>query len=190
MRNILILSISVIVLSSCASYNYNTSGKDKQFQIKSDNLNDYQVFFVATSTKMATSTSNNTNATLQTLKKNNLTILLSHPNYDPIQLELKRSPRPIALIKDIGLSIFTLGIPIFIDVFKSDFYRVSPKTKEFNVHFEFKQSFMKEEFEKIKNSIKPEDYQNWISKYNKSEMVQDVIDHKDSLELSIQKMFV
>ena len=185
MRNILILSISVIVLSSCASYNYNTSGKDKQFQIKSDNLNDYQVFFVATSTKMATSTSNNTNATLQTLKKNNLTILLSHPNYDPIQLELKRSPRPIALIKDIGLSIFTLGIPIFIDVFKSDFYRVSPKTKEFNVHFEFKQSFMKEEFEKIKNSIKPEDYQNWISKYNKSEMVQDVIDHKDSLELSI-----
>ena len=44
---------------------------------------------------------------------------------------------------------------------------------------------MKEEFEKIKNSSKPEDFQNWISKYNKSVMVQDVMDHKDSLELSI-----
>ena len=185
MRYISILSIFVIVLSSCASYNYNTSSKDRQFQIKSDNLNDFQVFFDPTSTKIATATSNNTNATLQTLKKNNLTVLLSHPNYDPIRLELKRSPRPIALVKDISLSIFTLGIPIIIDVFKSDFYRVSPKTKEFNVHFEFKQSFMKEEFEKIKNSSKPEDFQNWISKYNKSEMVQDVIDHKDSLELSI-----
>jgi len=186
MNKIIAYSVCVIYFfTSCASYNYNGRNNDRLITIKADNVNDFQLVNSKSLSTMSTASSGQLTTRLADLKKDNLKFTLSHPNYEPINIEVKRVPRTNALIKDVGLGIFTFGIPVIIDVFKSDFYRVSPSSKLFQVHFEFKQSFMLDEYEKIKASTDPEIFQNWISKYAKSYILQEVIDHKDSLELII-----
>jgi hypothetical protein len=174
----------ISILSSCASYNYSSS-EDRSIKITSDNLPDFQVFSPRTSNKLSTASNGVARPRIEKLKKDYLTVLLSHPNYDPQLIYIKRVPRAKALAKDIGLGVFTFGIPVLVDVFNSDFYKVSPKTKEFNIHFEFKQSYMTEEYVKIKDSKNPEDLKTWLSKYIKSVHFQEATDKKDSLELSI-----
>jgi hypothetical protein len=181
------LSISLILLSSCASYKYGgteTIKRNNTIVITSDNVNDFEVQtnFDKSLEKLS---NGSTQLYVNRLKKGNLIVTLTNPIYDPVFLKLKRQVRPMAISKDIALGIFTFGIPIFIDVFNSDFYRIPKNSRVFNVHFEYKQSFMLDEFNKISKSKNPNDYQNWINKYPNSNIRQKVIDHKDSLELSI-----
>tara|TARA_B110000090_G_scaffold17100_1_gene17100 strand:- start:1458 stop:3275 length:1818 start_codon:yes stop_codon:yes gene_type:complete len=110
---------------------------------------------------------------------------LVHENYDSIRVDARRVVRKKTLIKDVSLGVFTFGIPVIIDVFKSDFYKISPIDKEFAAHFMFKQAFMLAEYNKIEGSTKPDVFQNWIDNYDYSNILQQVIDHKDSLELNI-----
>ena len=183
-KKIVGLFLVISLLSSCASYNY-SSDEDRSIKISSDNLQDFQVFSPRTSNKLSTASNGVARPRIEKLKKDYLTVLLSHPNYEPQLINIKRVPRAKALAKDIGLGVFTFGIPILVDVFNSDFYKVSPKTKEFNIHFEFKQSYMTEEYVKIKDSKNPQDFKTWLSKYTKSVHFQEATDKKDSLELSI-----
>jgi hypothetical protein len=183
-KKIVGLFLVISLLSSCASYNY-SSDDDRSIKITSDNLTDFQVFSPRTSNKLSTASNGVARPRIEKLKKDYLTVLLSHPNYDPQLIYIKRIPRAKALAKDIGLGVFTFGIPVLVDVFNSDFYKVSPKTKEFNIHFEYKQSYMTEEYVKIKDSKNPEDFKTWLSKYTKSVHFQEATDKKDSLELSI-----
>lgn len=183
-KRIVGLFLVIGLLSSCASYNY-SSGEDRLIKITSDNLQDFQVFSPRSSNKLSTASNGVAIPRIEKLKKDYLTVLLSHPNYDPQLINIKRVPRAKALAKDIGLGVFTFGIPVLVDVFNSDFYKVSPKTKEFNIHFEYKQSYMTEEYVKIKDSKNPEDFKTWLSKYTKSVHFQEATDKKDSLELSI-----
>jgi hypothetical protein len=188
MKTILIRStlfLPFLFLISCSTYNYTTSYADRSIKITADNLKDFQVLSAKTTNKLTTASSGVANAKLENLKKDYLTVILSHPNYESQEISVKRAVRPIALAKDFGLGIFTFGIPIIVDVFKSDFYKISPKTKEFNVHFEYKQSFMSDEYAKIKDSKNPDDFKDWLSKYQKSVLFQKVLDQKDSLELTI-----
>jgi hypothetical protein len=83
------------------------------------------------------------------------------------------------------LSPLTFGIPIIVDVFKSDFYKIDKNTRQFNVHFEFKQSFMKDEYQRIYESSNPSDFTNWLRLYPKSEIKGKVLRHRDSLDLNI-----
>ena len=170
------LFITVILLVSCSSYNYTNSYADRSIKITADNLKDFQVLSAKTTNKLTTASSGVANAKLENLKKDYLTLILSHPNYESQEISVKRAVRPIALAKDLGLGIFTFGIPILVDVFKSDFYKISPKTKEFKVHFEFKQSYMSDEYAKIKDSKNPDDFKDWLSKYQKSVLFQKVLD--------------
>jgi hypothetical protein len=179
------LFLPLLLSISCSSYNYSTANRDRTVKINSDNLVDFQVFSPRTSNKLSTASSGKANPVLESLKKDHLTLLLSHPNYDPQLIVVKRTPRAKALAKDVALGIFTFGIPIIIDVFKSDFYKISSKTNEFNVHFEFKQSYMSDEYAKIKDSKNPDDFKDWLNKYQKSVIFQKVLDQKDSLELTI-----
>lgn len=179
------LILICLFFTSCASYNYKYKSDDRKINIQSDNLKEFEVVTVGSNIKLSKTFSGYSPTELKDLKKENLSLVLVHPNYEPISIEVKRTPRPKALVKDVGLSIFTFGIPIIIDVFNDDFYRVSPKTKNFNVHFEYKQSFMSDELAKIRNTKNPEDYNAWIANYPKSNMMQVAIDAKDSLELDI-----
>jgi hypothetical protein len=122
---------------------------------------------------------------MRNFKKEGLKINLTHANYDTIQLEIKRKVRPGALVKDIGFSLFTLGIPLLVDAYKSDFYKNSKDSKKFKVHFEYSQSFMRDEYIKIANSMEPQYFNEWIAKFPKSEIKKTVINKKDSVELVI-----
>jgi len=184
-KKIIGLFLVISLLSSCASYNYNNQSNDRSIKVKSDNVKDFELVSSETKVQLAKTSSGYTQYRLASFKKDNLSMVLTHPNYESVSIQVKKTIRPKALIKDVGLSVFTFGIPIVIDVFKDDFYRVSPKTREFNVHFEYKQSYMKEEFDKISKSKNPSDFENWIKNYPKSTIKQQVIDHKDSLELTI-----
>ena len=182
---IILLLFASGIIHSCASYNYGSSSSDKSFTIKSTNQVDFVVTSIYDGKNLGTANSGSRYVSLEELKKKNLNFNLTHPNYEDIQVEIKRTPRPMALVKDVGLGIFTFGIPVVIDLFNSDFYMISKSNKEINVNFDYKQSFMIDEYQKIKTSADPLVFEKWISNYGKSTIVQDVIDHKDSLELSI-----
>lgn len=177
--------LGTVLISSCATYNYDSSSTDKSFVIKSDNKVDFVVTSIYDGKNYGTASSGSKYVSLEELKKKNLNFNLTHPNYENVQVEIKRTPRPKALVKDVGLGIFTFGLPVIIDIFNSDFYMISKSSKEINIHFDYKQSFMIDEYQKIKASNDPLVFETWISNYGKSTIVQEVIDHKDSLELSI-----
>ena len=136
-------------MQSCASYNYTNGNTDKTVIIHSDNVSDFEVSFAHSNRKLISARSGNANTIIQDLKKENLTLNLTHPNYDTIQIQVVRTVRPKALAKDITLGLFTLGIPVWVDLFNSDFYLVDSKTKDFKVNFDFKQTFMRSELDRI-----------------------------------------
>lgn len=179
------LIVLLLLVSSCSSYKYNSSYEDKKVIIKSENLNQYDVVDAATGSKIIRASSQESNVVIPDLRKKTVKLQLVHENYDMIELMIYRSPRGKALVKDLSLGLFTFGLPLWIDFFRSDFYKVSEKTKEFNVHFDYKQSFMKSELEKISKSKRPSDFQDWINKYPKSDQMIRAVDKRDSLEFQI-----
>ena len=186
MKSLIKLSF-ILILTSCSSYNYKTTEKrnNNTIQIKSDNVNDFRVVSEDENLTRTRVRDGSTSAYFNKLKKKTLTLYLVHENYDSIRVDARRVVRKKTLIKDVSLGVFTFGIPVIIDVFKSDFYKISPIDKEFAAHFMFKQAFMLAEYNKIEGSTKPAIFQNWIDNYGHSFILQEVIDHKDSLELNI-----
>ena len=186
MKSLIKLSF-ILILTSCSSYNYKTTEKrnNNTIQIKSDNVNDFRVVSEDENLTRTRVRDGSTSAYFNKLKKKTLTLYLVHENYDSIRVDARRVVRKKTLIKDVSLGVFTFGIPVIIDVFKSDFYKISPIDKEFAAHFMFKQAFMLAEYNKIEGSTKPDVFQNWIDNYDYSNILQQVIDHKDSLELNI-----
>ena len=186
--NFFLILNTVILLTSCASYKYDESKerrKNNYVTITSDNLQDYTINYSSGEKKSEEVYSSSKEINIDKLKKKNLSLTLTNPIYDPINIQLDRTVRPIALSKDIALGIFTFGIPVIVDLFNADFFMLKKNSRKVNIHFEYKQSYMKEEYDKISKSKNPEDFQNWIKNYPKSAIKQQVVDHKDSLELSI-----
>ncbi|MFN5319584.1 MAG: hypothetical protein ACK5CY_12155, partial [Bacteroidia bacterium] len=178
-----ILCLFLALLNSCASYKYDSYDKrsNSTVNIYSDNVQD----FVAINGTEESKSNNGKLALSISLKRKKTTIDLIHPNYEQQTITVKRSVRGGPLAKDILLSPLTFGLPIIIDVFRSDFYKVNRNTKEFKIHFEYKQSFMRDEYYSIYDSSNPEEFSNWLSLYPKSEIKGRVLRHRDSLELNI-----
>jgi hypothetical protein len=182
----------LLLLNSCASYNYSDSKSvdDKTITITTNAPNCQ--FKVSDSkgnpTYLKSYTNYNSDSktiVLPNLKKRNLSIEIISENYNPVILKLNRVVRGKALIKDIALGIFTFGAPIIVDAFRSDFYKIDPDLRDITLNMVFKDSFMEAEFEKIANSQEPEDFTNWLSLYKDSRIYENVLDKRDSLELSI-----
>ena len=173
-------------LSSCASYRYSAEKQENNtVSITSDNVKNFSLNSASVSGPIGQSSGGKLIYTFKSLDKNNLKFNLSHPNYNDVEIEFERQVRPNALSKDIALGIFTIGIPLIYDAFNSDFYRIKPSGKNIAIHFEFKQTFMREEFNKIKKSNDPKTFQNWLDQYQNSDILKTVENHKDSLELTI-----
>ncbi len=174
-------------LFSCASHKYYGDRYDKNTQvvIKSNNVSDFvvQVFDDKVKRKRVAVKGE---AKVNLILRNKTTkLILTHPNYDSDSIIFKRKVRSDALIKDIALSLFTLGIPLIVDMGNPDFYKISEDSKYHDIVFNYKQSYMVDEYNKISKSIKPEVYEGWIERYQKSNIINLVIDKKDSLELQI-----
>lgn len=179
--NLLKLFLLSLIFTSCASYNYDyRTTNNGSIQIKADNQKRFEIVTKYDS-KIIADGSGLIFTKLPNLKKKSLTLLLICDNYDTVELRIKRAPRTDVLIKDMCLGV----LPLFIDVFKSDFYRISKESKSLDVHFEFSQSFMATEFKKIRFSKDPRDFDGWIKNYSNSRLLDSVVQIKDSLELSI-----
>lgn len=112
-------------------------------------------------------------------------VYLDNSKYESVHFNIDRRVRYDALSKDIALGLVSFGVPLIIDAFKSDFYKVKSESIDHSVQFEFKQSYMKQEYNKIVKSKDPADFSAYVSKYPKSEVLQKAADKRDSLELSI-----
>lgn len=206
--------IFCLTLVSCASTNYKNSKKWKKnntITIKSENLNQFSIYIegenigtkqVDESNIVVTKYRKNNhpndlkrlitvnspsafyNVTFDGFKKKNIKLSLLNENYEKIDLTIQKRVRYDALTKDIILSVFTFGLPLIIDPFKSDFYKIKENSVNQKIKFEYTQYFMKGEYSKIYNSNNIQDFENWIARYSKSNLLNNVIDHKDSLEYS------
>ena len=201
-------------LFSCATKKYHGTLKweeNNRLQIDSENLNEFKIstdhenlaFTVDKGSTLTlkkckknecknnsknaitSTTTNKTIVNLENFKLKGTILHLSHPNYDTVHIEIKRRVRYDALAKDVGLSLITYGIPLIVDVFKSDFYKLKKSSKNHVVRFEYRQSYMLDEYKKISNSMNPNDFNDWLSKYPKSNAKQTAINRKDSVELII-----
>ncbi len=176
--------------TSCSSLFYQNRSLNNSVLITS-NVEDFYIEFPLLNEKTnkysgsLTASSGRLNYQLPKLKKQYQTIDIKHPNYETKRVKLDKVVRPGALAMDIGLSIWTFGLPLIIDPFRSDFYKLTKNSKEKNLNLDFNQSFMEHEYLLIHKSKDPLVYINYIQKYPKSKILQQVYDKKDSLELSI-----
>jgi len=187
---IIVLTILGIFTTSCSSLFYQNRSMNNTVLITS-NVEDFHLEFPLLGEKTIisggdlTATSGRIKFEIPKLKKQYRTIDVKHPNYETKRIVLDRVVRPGALAMDIGLSIFTYGLPLIIDPFRSDFYKLAKNSREKNLELDYKQSFMEHEYLLIHKSKDPLVYNNYIQKYPKSKILQQVYDKKDSLELSI-----
>jgi hypothetical protein len=123
--------------------------------------------------------------TLPKLKKRHTTIEFSSENYETQRIEIGKTIRPIPFLMDITFSVFTFGIPIIIDLFKSDLYKINDTSKNIKIDFMYKQSYMFSEFNKIKDSKNPSSFDFFLDQFPTFENIDIVLNAKDSAEFNV-----
>jgi hypothetical protein len=104
-------------------------------------------------------------------------------------IKIRRVPRGGAIVQDILLSTITFGLPIIIDPFRADFYKIAKGSRQFDIKMKYTQQFMLDEYKKIENSNIALNFENYIVSYDYSDVKQLAVNKRDSLELftAIQK---
>lgn len=187
MKAKLTIFILASALSSCSSFMYSNKAANNTIRVNS-NVANYSVKFPLLEQQNGNKkdvTGKNWTYSLPELKKKYTTIEVSSENYETQRFVIARSVRPVPVIMDLTLSLFTFGIPLIIDPFKSDFYKVSENSKNINVEFVYKQSYMWSEYNKIKKSESPYVFEQFLTKYPRFENRAMVINTKDSVEFNI-----
>ena len=131
-------------LNSCASHKYTQSERlennkviiksnVKNFQLSYENMNERQFKRIADIDMR--STEGVFVYQIPKLKRIYTKLKVEAPGYGSQVIKIKRVPRGKVIVKDELLTIFTIFIPIplAIDVFRSDFYKISKNTKEIYV---------------------------------------------------------
>lgn len=178
-------------LASCASHKYSsferianqtasfrTNATNAEVAIKGSNF-DIQRNFIS-------SPSGTTgNLVLPTLKKKNLKLVVTAPDYEPQILILKRRVRPKALLKCLGLSYFTWGIPLLIDHFRSDFYQLHPNSQSVAINMNYSDAFYRRKLDELRGSDDPSIFVTYISNYPNSPFREDAIRLMDEVEYKL-----
>jgi hypothetical protein len=183
------------IISSCASKNYSSSEREKNnsFTISS-NVSDATIKIKSPLFRKKESFNNtlkNSNGkyysknTFKKLKFGRTILIVSKENYDSEKIKIWRLPRFKALGRDLLLSTITFGLPIVVDVFRSDFYKIAGWSKNINVELKFSQEFMKKKYLEIENSKLPEPFIAYINDYSHSLFIEQAKDKRDSTELLV-----
>ena len=183
----ILIAFVALFMSSCSSFMYSNKAANNTIRVNS-NVSNYSVRFPLLGNQYGNKkdvTGKNWSYTLPELKKKYTTIEVSSENYETQRIEIGKSVRPVAVLMDLTLSLFTFGIPIIIDPFKSDFYKIDDNSKSINIDFVYKQSYMWSEYKNIKNSNSPALFLNFLNKYPMFENKNMVINTKDSVEFNI-----
>lgn len=186
MKTKLLFALLALSMSSCSSFMYSNKAVNNTIRLNS-NVSNYSVSFPLLKNQYGNKkdvTEKNWTYTLPELKKKYTTIEVSSENYETQRFVIAKSVRPVPVIMDLTLSLFTFGLPLIIDPFKSDFYKVSEISKNINVEFVYKQSYMWSEYNKIKQSESSYVFEQFLSKYPRFENKAMVINTKDSVEFN------
>lgn len=188
---LIIILVSILFISSCSSLFYSKKrSPNNTFKIES-NISNFKVVFPLQEKSGneyfsgLRSNGNSIDIELPKLNKKYLNFQIVHPDYDTQSFKIKKNLRGSALLMDVGLSIFTFGIPLIVDPFKSDFYKISLDSKRIYVEMKYSQTFLNDEYFKIRNGKKINDFQKYIQKYPESKWKQDAFTKIDSLEYTL-----
>lgn len=189
MNKIKYLLVFVVLISSCASFNYRNSKQKKENNtfILHTNVADVQVRMVNTGDVIGNTTKRDNSLTysFESLKRKYCFFELSKENYETKIIKIRRAPRVQPIVIDVLLSPISYALPIIIDPFRPDFYKIAKSSKNRTVNLDFSQEFMMREFYNISGDNNPQTFQSYIDTYPYSDYVQAAVTKRDSLSLSI-----
>lgn len=168
-------------MSSCSSLFYSNRKENNTFSIYS-NVKNFEVKFPNSRNESYNSNNGNFTHTLPKLNRNYTTIDIVSKDYVTQRISINKSIRIGPLLLDLLSFPLTLGIPVLVDVFKSDFYKISNDSKTNSITLVNTQSFMTSQFYKIKGSKSPEIYDRFIKEYPYFEKKELAVNMRDSLE--------
>jgi hypothetical protein len=188
MKNI-ILFILITHLVSCASISYNSKKRsiNNTFSIKVVNVEGATLTFSDGTTRKNQILNKNqkVDITLDKLNKKNRTILITHPEFVSRKIKVKKTPRVGILILDVISSPFLAGLPILVDPFKSDFYKIGKKNKDISISLNISKEGLDKKIEKCIadldiNSYNQlvNDYPDMISQYRVKNDISIILDRK------------
>jgi hypothetical protein len=181
MNKTIYIAIISILVSSCSSLFYSNRSQNNTFTINS-NVKNFEIKFPYSRNETYTSNNGNFRYTLPKLSRSYTTVDIVSKDYVSQRITLKKSVRIGPLLLDLLSFPLTLGIPVLVDVFKSDFYKISDDSKNNTITLLNTQSFMTSQFNKIKGTKNPEIYDRFIEGYPFSEKKELAINSRDSLE--------
>lgn len=192
MRNPFVLLLAFTLgLASCASHKYSSSQRiaNQTVSFRTNAIN-AEVAIKGSNTDIQKNISSSTNGTtaglvLPSLKKKNLKLLVTAPDYESVTFNLKRNIRSSALLKCLGLSLFTYGIPLLIDPFRSDFYQLRPNSQSVSINMKYNDAFYRRKLDELRGSENPSVYVTYLSNYPDSPFRQDAIRLKDEVEYNL-----
>lgn len=182
MKKILLLLVTCSFLSSCSSIFYTNRVQNNTFSITT-NIDNYRVSFPKAQDESYVSNGKQFSYTLPKLRSRYTTIEISKENYETQKIKLKKTVRAVPLLLDVVALPFTFGIPIFIDLFKSDFYKLKNISQNVNINLVNTQAYMSSQFNNIKSSKNSDVLNKFIIDYPYFNGINDAVNLRDSLEL-------
>ena len=125
------------------------------------------------------------NLALPSLKKKNLKLVVTAPDYESDTINLKRKVRSEALWKSAGLGLFTYFIPLVIDLFRSDFYQLRPDSRSVALDMDYTDAFYRRKLDERGGSENPGDFDTYISSFPDSPFHEEAKKLKTELEFNL-----
>jgi hypothetical protein len=194
-----LLAITVLFNISCSSIIYPQKSKYRNNTVTFvTNLNNVHIKFIKEGKNynqhlgMTSTYSGDKNQlfyTFDKLRYKQMKVELYGENLESQFVKIRRVPRGGAIVQDILFSTITFGLPIIIDPFRADFYKIAKGSRQFDIKMKYTQQFMLDEYKKIENSNIALNFENYLVIYDYSAVKQLAINKRDSLELfsAIQK---
>ena len=122
---IIIVFLIISTLTSCSSFRYTEAERAMNNSIiLKTNVSHPSIEFEEKEKAQIVQNGDELKITFNRLKKSSLRLTIVQENYEAKVVQIKRRPRKKALIRDIIMFPFTLGLSTF-DLCRSDFYRIA-----------------------------------------------------------------
>ncbi|MDT8887145.1 hypothetical protein PQG44_05630 [Aquirufa sp. LEPPI-3A] len=184
MKKLLYFLSITLLFSSCSSLFYSNRDFNNTFSIES-NVKNFEINFPYLRHESYQVNNGNFTHTLPNLGRKYTTFDIRSNDYETQRINLKKSIRTVPLLLDILYLPATFGIPLVIDLLKSDFYKISSASKNSKITLVNTQSFMLGKFDKIRDSKNSEVLNRFVKDYPSFNKIDMVINLRDSLEFNL-----
>lgn len=104
--------------------------------------------------------------------KKNRSLTFEHPDYNPIEIKIKRTIRPLILSLDlIGAYTIILSPSLVIDILNGNMWKISKKSKNINLTFERSEFYFKKQLKQYYNFGTVSGMKEYIRKYSESPLI-------------------